>query len=47
MGTARNAGLVLFSALFLGEVVTAQQAFGYAFCLGFFGLYNYYKMNHL
>jgi len=44
LGTARNAGLVLLSALVMGEEVTAQQAAGYALCLGFFGAYNYYKM---
>ena len=47
MGTARNAGLVLFSAIFLGETITAVQTFGYLVCLTFFGLYNYYKMNKL
>ena len=47
MGTARNAGLVLFSAIFLGDEITATQAFGYAICLFFFGLYNYYKMNKM
>ena len=47
LGTARNAGLVLFSALFLGEEITPLQALGYALCLAFFGLYNYYKMNKL
>mmetsp|Transcript_10797 Transcript_10797/g.32191 ORF Transcript_10797/g.32191 Transcript_10797/m.32191 type:complete len:251 (+) Transcript_10797:1-753(+) len=44
LGTARNAGLVLISALALGEEVTRQQACGYAVCLGFFAAYNYYKM---
>ena len=44
LGTARNAGLVLISALALGEEVTLQQAAGYAVCLGFFAAYNYYKM---
>jgi len=47
MGTARNAGLVLFSAVFLGDEITATQAVGYAICLFFFGLYNYYKMNQM
>jgi len=47
MGTARNAGLVLFSALFLGDEITATQAVGYAIGLFFFGLYNYYKMNKM
>lgn len=44
LGTARNSGLVLFSALVFGEQVTAIQAFGYAYCLAFFGAYNYFKM---
>ena len=47
MGTARNAGLVLFSAVFLGDEITATQAVGYAICLFFFGLYNYYKMHKM
>eukprot|EP00964_Phaeocystis_antarctica_P065559 scaffold39568_cov69-Phaeocystis_antarctica.AAC.1 len=47
MGTARNAGLVLFSAIFLGDEITATQAVGYAICLFFFGLYNYYKMHKI
>ena len=42
-----QAGLVLFSALFLGDEITATQAVGYAICLFFFGLYNYYKMNKM
>ena len=37
----------LFSAIFLGDEITATQAFGYAICLFFFGLYNYYKMNKM
>ena len=44
LGTARNAGLVLFSALAMGEEVTGQQALGYTICLLFFGCYNYYKL---
>lgn len=47
MGTARNAGLVLFSAIFLGETITGLQAFGYFVCLVFFGVYNYFKMNRM
>lgn len=47
MGTSKNAGLVLFSVFFRGEIVTAQQAFGYAWSLLFFGLYNYCKMKKL
>ena len=38
---------MLFSAVFLGELITPTQTFGYAVCLAFFGLYNYYKMNKL
>ena len=45
MGTVRNAGLVLFSALFLGEVVTGVQALGYAITLTFFGVYTTLKMS--
>ena len=47
LGTARNAGLVLFSACFLGEHVTPTQGFGYAVSLGFFGVYNYVKARKL
>jgi len=47
LGTARNAGLVLFSAVFLGEEITPLQGFGYALSLAFFGLYNYYKIKGL
>jgi len=44
LGTARNAGLVLVSALALGDEVTGQQAAGYALTLAFFGVYNYLKL---
>ena len=47
LGTARNAGLACFSAVFLGDEITLTQAVGYVICLYFFGLYNYYKMNNL
>ena len=47
MGTARNAGLVLFSAVFLGDTITPMQTAGYGLCLAFFGLYNYFKMNKM
>jgi len=47
LGTARNAGLVLFSAVFLGEEITPLQGFGYALSLAIFGLYNYYKIKGL
>ena len=47
MGTARNAGLVLFSWMFLGDKITGMQCFGYSITLIFFGLYNYFKIYHL
>ena len=47
LGTARNAGLVLFSAVFLGEQITPTQTVGYAICLAAFALYNYYKTKGL
>ena len=47
LGTARNAGLVLFSALAMGEEVTGQQGLGYTICLLFFGCYNYYKLTEV
>ena len=47
LGTARNAGLVLFSSVFLGETITRTQTFGYAVCLTFFGAYNYCKLHAL
>jgi len=45
LGTARNAGLVLVSALALGDEVTRTQAAGYALTLGFFAVYNYLKFH--
>ena len=45
--TAERAGLVLFSAVFLGEEITPLQWAGYALSLAFFGLYNYYKIKGL
>ena len=47
MSTARNAGLVLYSVMVHGEIVTVQQGSGYLWALAFFGLYNYFKMNKL
>lgn len=44
LGTARNAGLVVFSFLFLREVVTWLQGVGYVLSLVAFGFYNYFKM---
>jgi len=47
LGTARNAGLVVFSAGLLGEHVGALELAGYSCSLGFFALYNYYKVKKL
>ena len=47
MGAARNAGLVLFSVVVLGEASSMTQLVGYGASLCFFALYNYYKMNNL
>jgi hypothetical protein len=44
LATARNAGLVLFCALFLSEAVTGMQFFGYSLSLGCFVWYNAIKM---
>ena len=40
-------GLVLFSAVFLHEVITWTQAVGYAICLAAFGVYNAIKAGKL
>lgn len=45
LGAARNAGLVLLSVLYYGELVSGTQALGYAVSLCFFGLYSFLKMN--
>jgi len=45
LGTARNAGLVVFGALVLGERVTALEAFGYGCSLVAFTAYNYYRVS--
>mmetsp|Transcript_18047 Transcript_18047/g.41486 ORF Transcript_18047/g.41486 Transcript_18047/m.41486 type:complete len:113 (+) Transcript_18047:169-507(+) len=47
LGTARNAGLVVFSTLFLGEQVGLLELVGYSLSLFFFALYNYYKYYNL
>jgi len=47
LGTARNAGLVVFGALVLGEAVTATELCGYAMSLAAFGAYNYYRMKEM
>ena len=44
LGTARNAGLVVFSFLFLGEIVSWLQGIGYSISLLAFGAYNYFHM---
>ena len=47
LGTARNAGLVLFSALFYDERITLLEGVGYGISLlAFFG-YNYFKIKGL
>ena len=43
MTMARNAGLVLISALAMGEQVTGLELAGYSGLIGFFGLYTYLK----
>ena len=40
LGTARNAGLVLFCAVFLGETVTEVEVLGYAVALSAFVFYT-------
>jgi len=39
LGTARNAGLVLYAVIVSGEATTATQVAGYAMCIVFFGAY--------
>jgi len=43
MTMTRNGGLVIFSALLMGETITSLEAFGYSGLLVFFGLYTYTK----
>eukprot|EP00930_Biecheleria_cincta_P069227 TRINITY_DN56997_c0_g1_i1.p1 TRINITY_DN56997_c0_g1~~TRINITY_DN56997_c0_g1_i1.p1 ORF type:complete len:374 (+),score=61.10 TRINITY_DN56997_c0_g1_i1:71-1192(+) len=43
LGTARNAGLVLFSALFLDEMITPMEWTGYSVSLVGFAAYNIYS----
>lgn len=43
-GTARNAGLVVWSALFMGEHVSTLEACGYSVSLLAFGVYNWLKI---
>lgn len=44
LGTARNAGLILFCAAFLGEVITSMEGMGYALALSAFTYYTYLQM---
>ena len=44
LGTARNAGLVVFGAMVLGEAVTPVELLGYALSLTAFGAYNYFRL---
>lgn len=44
LGTARNAGLVLFSALVMGEATTPLEIGGYAIALLGFAAFNYAKI---
>jgi len=45
--TARNALLILFNAMVLGEIVSFGQIFGYIISIFGFGMYNYVKSNKL
>eukprot|EP00466_Bigelowiella_natans_P012628 jgi/Bigna1/34532/e_gw1.6.216.1 len=44
LATARNASLVLFNVIFMGEAVMAVQFCGYTISLGGFLLYNYFRL---
>ena len=47
LGTARNAGLVLFSAFWYHETISQLEATGYAVSLLAFAAYNYFKVRGL
>lgn len=47
LGTTRNAGLVLFSAVWYQEHITRLEGVGYCISLLAFGAYNYYKIKGL
>lgn len=44
LGTARNAGLVVFCWLFLGETITALEGFGYVLALSAFSFYSFLQI---
>jgi hypothetical protein len=44
LGTARNAGLILFCWMFLGEVITATEGMGYLAALTAFIYYTYLQV---
>lgn len=44
LGTARNAGLVLFSAMWYHETITRLEALGYCISLLAFAAYNVYAI---
>mmetsp|Transcript_3949 Transcript_3949/g.7578 ORF Transcript_3949/g.7578 Transcript_3949/m.7578 type:complete len:343 (-) Transcript_3949:164-1192(-) len=43
LATARNASLVIFNVIFMGEAVTGLQFVGYSISLAGFMMYNYYR----
>jgi len=47
LGTARNAGLVVFGAMVLGEAITPIELLGYALSLTAFGAYNYFRLKEM
>ena len=47
LGTARNAGLVLWSACMLSEKVTPLELAGYSLSLVAFAAYNYFKLKNI
>ena len=47
LAAARNAVLIIFSALLLGEKVSALELGGYGFSLVCFALYNYFRMRNI
>ena len=47
LGTARNAGLVVFGAIVLRETVSPLELSGYVVSLAAFTAYNYYRMKEM